>query len=205
MLATPISKVLRQLETAAPANLELQSQPRSELEKCGQCRTETEFQRELEEARRRGFADGFEAAKLDVVQSERVHAERLSSEQRANFNKLANDALSRISDGLERMQTDVAVSAAETLREFFREKIKQEAIDSVALELSRLLELKPVTRLIVSGPQAWIDVVTPILEGAGITDYDLRLKESLDVSIEWDQTRLETRVGGWIESLRTLP
>lgn len=201
MVATPISKLLRELEQAASGTNSVEQQV--ELSPCSHCRSEDEVRAELEGARKRGFAEGHEASRLEAIQAERCHADRLSKEQATHFDQLATDVLSSVAAGLERVRAEISGAVARSLTEFFGERIMHEAIEGLADELKLLLDTKPVSRLVVIGPQMWIDIVTPILQSAGAVDYELRLNDAIDVCIEVDQTRLETHVGAWIERLRS--
>jgi len=202
MAPTPLARVLLDINGNAP--LPRDAGHGGHAKKCDVCRSEEEIRAEKDACRQSGYREGYEAAKLEFVQVEKNLADRFEADQAARLGKLAADASASIHAGLASVGSEISDTVARLLAGFFEDRVKLEAMDKIAGELRSVVAERPLARLAIRGPQQWLDSLKQALERAGAANCRFEAADEIDVQITVDQTRLETRLGEWLENLKAL-
>ena len=200
MPVTPIAQML--LELGKPPPPAAAGEGSVSASRSNSARSDEEMEKELEQARKLAHAEGYELGRAEQLRSERQLADRLSAEQEVRFSALARDLLSRLDEGIERVHAELSATVGRVLVAFFKSRIEQEAIEALAAELDHVLADKAATRVMIRGPQEWLDRLKRVSEDVvSYAKVEIERSESLDVSITVDQTIIETTVGAWTTTL----
>ena len=164
---------------------------------------------DLEEERRKAFADGHDAATAELTASfEQERAELLAGHRReldALRQQLSADAAVAIGRGLNQIAAGISARVAEDvvtgIAPFFSQEVQNAAIAELAQRLEAAILSGDTGKITVKGPPEMFE----LLQQAMATHGEALIyvpADDLDLSVELADTVLVTRVSAWAASLK---
>ena len=158
----------------------------------------------VEEAHMRGMLDGRAAADAEyaalLAAKDAAFEEKLAAERQ----KWAADEGARLSalfaSGLADVEQRIAAQVGRILKPLFAEEVRRAAVSALSQTLTEMLAKGTYARIVVSGPA---DLVSVLQARIGPVDAALSfvVSDGVDVTVNADETVLETRIGAWATCL----
>ena len=158
----------------------------------------------IEQAYERGIEEG---RRLERLENERRNTEDLvASRERAilervefQLNEYANFG-SSISAALEALEQRVTASVARILEPIVEERLAEEALSELVTALRHMTSNRSSGLLRIRGPERLISKLRTAIEQYAV-DVEYILEDRLDVTVEADDTMIETQLGQLSELL----
>ena len=201
MAVIPAARMLLELGVP-PATSAASRQSAGTTPKCNSCISEEEVRLGTEASFARGFADGMVQASNDQIVKSREIEALAHARYETRLCALSKELLGKLDAGHERLRDEIARTTAKLLGAFLADKIRQESLEAMAVELRRILAEKVVERVLLSGPQELIDTLKPMIAGSPCA-IDVAPTDQSEVRITVDQVVLETAIGDWISGIES--
>lgn len=161
---------------------------------------------ELEQAYERGREDGRQLERLEserraaadlAVQRDRAILERVEFQ----LNEYAKFG-SAISTALDDLHQQISTSVARLLSPIVEERVANTAVAALAMTLRHLVSDRSAGLIRIRGPERLIAKLRDNLEPYAV-NFEYTVEDRLDVTVEADDTIIETQLARWSQILRS--
>jgi hypothetical protein len=159
----------------------------------------------VEEARARGYAEGYDAAKAEeavrVAQEQLEFDEKLAAARQAWTTEEGDKLVERITAAGQQLEAEIAKCVDGILRPFLVETLRRQAVEELARDVAVLLADDKHAVISISGAEDLLAAVRSKLPASNAA-IDYVPNESVDVCVVARQTIIETRIAAWLERLQ---
>lgn len=162
----------------------------------------------IQAAREEGISEGYAAARAEYeaqLPQERLAYEARLADERESWTRQESEKLSENIKALfAKAESNIADSIEQVLRPFVIDSLRRRMIDLLAENVGILLGGNDCASIEIHGPEDLLGLLREKLpELAGMIGYFPG--ESIDVRIVAGQTMIESRIGAWLERIKSLP
>lgn len=158
----------------------------------------------LAEAHARGHLEGRAAAQIehdaDIAKQLALFDQKLAAERQTWAAKQGAHLGELIATAFEDIEQRVAQRVGEILKPLLHDKIRLKAIEDLSNSLSIMLTKGDYVKIAVSGPQDLLSAVEKRL-GSQFAGVTFAATEGVDLTVNADETIIETRIGAWTEAI----
>lgn len=177
--------------------------------------------RSIDEAYERGRRDGAAAAQAEfdvkLVEQRTRHVMKLASDRHRSVAENAKAMADRLVDAVTEMEEGICRSVAGVLVPFVADAVRRQAMEDLAVTLSRMVKEHRPASLTMEGPGDLLGALKGMLADfpvpieyldASVFAYDARDQDNhgnvdaIEVRVQLDERVIETQIGPWLERLR---
>lgn len=164
---------------------------------------------DIEEVRRQAHAEGYEAATAEITarhteelaKIEAAHAEELKRFSEERDTRWANAMTKTLRRLVNDLSSSISDEVAKGLEPFLSEAVTEAAIAELAAQLQAALLTGEAGTIVVKGPAGLFEKLKQALPEAGEALRHVQA-EDLDLSVDFGDTVLVTRISAWAASLK---